>query len=184
MTEIECPSCKTKHKTEINFCKNCRYDIKKKKAVPKGENKDKIGNKVCSKCKHKNVDSKFCIMCGNVLLLDLLIQCPKCNQLNNNEAKFCSRCAENLEQQENVIACPKCKHENITPAKFCLNCGTELDAEITFCQSCGSKNHLEAKFCISCGKNVKKKPENCPKCGSTIMKEMKFCMSCGTNVEG
>lgn len=183
ITAIVCPDCDSKFENDVNYCNNCRFNFKENKSYEKNEEREIVGAKECPNCKRANDGSIFCIMCGNILFPDLLIQCPKCNHLNSKGSKFCIRCAEKLEEKEKIITCPKCKHENVSPAKFCLKCGTELDADIAFCQSCGAKNHFEAKFCISCGKSVKEKPKNCPKCGAKTAQEMKFCMNCGVKLE-
>jgi len=49
------------------------------------------------------------------------MNCPNCQTLNPNEAKFCMNCGNSLN-----IACNQCGKENPPQAKFCINCGSKL----------------------------------------------------------
>jgi class 3 adenylate cyclase/tetratricopeptide (TPR) repeat protein len=54
-----------------------------------------------------------------------------------------------------MMNCPKCESVNPDLARFCLNCGTSLEAEVGFpCQSCGTDLPPTAQFCFSCGTEV------------------------------
>ncbi|MHC4479026.1 MAG: zinc ribbon domain-containing protein [Planctomycetota bacterium] len=48
------------------------------------------------------------------------VRCHKCNNLLEEEAKFCSACGSALGKTK---ACPKCNELNDPDAKFCDNCG-------------------------------------------------------------
>src|SRR5215831_11405412 len=49
------------------------------------------------------------------------MQCPHCQHVNNETAKFCEECGTRL-----VRTCPACEHEVSPTAKFCPECGTPL----------------------------------------------------------
>lgn len=49
------------------------------------------------------------------------MRCPKCDQENRHDAKFCSECGAQLEQ-----LCPSCSATLSLGAKFCDACGTRL----------------------------------------------------------
>jgi len=59
-------------------------------------------------------------------------QCPNCQSLNLNTAKFCTKCGapnslqsiNTLNQNTNAWQCPNCKSSNPDTAKFCKSCGT------------------------------------------------------------
>ena len=48
------------------------------------------------------------------------VRCPKCNEVNDADAKFCDECGFSLQK---TIACPSCGEMNDPDAKFCDNCG-------------------------------------------------------------
>lgn len=50
-------------------------------------------------------------------------QCPKCNEANDAEAKFCKECGAPLGRSK---PCPSCKELNAYDAKFCDHCGNAL----------------------------------------------------------
>ena len=49
------------------------------------------------------------------------MQCPKCQNENTGDRKFCYECGAKL-----VLICPKCQFENILSDKFCGDCGHDL----------------------------------------------------------
>ena len=51
------------------------------------------------------------------------MNCPNCQTLNPDDAKFCMNCGTNL-----VRACSNCGTELPAAAKFCLNCGHKVEA--------------------------------------------------------
>jgi len=51
------------------------------------------------------------------------VRCHKCNQLVEENAKFCGACGAALGKTK---ACPTCKELNDPDAKFCDNCGFEF----------------------------------------------------------
>src|SRR5262249_58149363 len=51
------------------------------------------------------------------------MQCPHCQHVNNETAKFCEECGTRLAR-----TCPACGHEVSPTAKFCPECGTALVA--------------------------------------------------------
>lgn len=61
---------------------------------------------------------------GNVTATSTRIRCPKCNQDNDEEARFCDECGYSLQKTK---ACPACEEMNDPDAKFCDNCGQGLN---------------------------------------------------------
>ena len=51
------------------------------------------------------------------------IRCPKCGSLNDEHAKFCQECGNNLQVKK---TCPKCGKELEEGAKFCPECGEKV----------------------------------------------------------
>ncbi len=49
------------------------------------------------------------------------ITCPKCHNQNNQEAKYCDECGEQLHH-----VCQYCNEHNDADAKFCKNCGKKI----------------------------------------------------------
>ena len=52
------------------------------------------------------------------------IRCHKCNELQDEDAKFCDNCGSAILK---TISCPQCNELNDPDAKFCDNCGVKLD---------------------------------------------------------
>jgi len=48
------------------------------------------------------------------------VRCHKCNELLEDDAKFCSNCGAAISKSK---ACPQCSELNDPDAKFCDNCG-------------------------------------------------------------
>jgi len=51
------------------------------------------------------------------------MQCPRCQQDNPPQAKFCLECGNRL-----VLTCAQCSTELPAGAKFCLECGQPVGA--------------------------------------------------------
>lgn len=51
------------------------------------------------------------------------VRCPKCNALNDVDARFCSDCGEALVKSKH---CPNCAELNDADARFCDACGSSL----------------------------------------------------------
>ena len=54
------------------------------------------------------------------------MRCPRCQQQNPTEAKFCNGCGARLE-----IICGDCSHTNSAASRFCSECGHPLAAPAT-----------------------------------------------------
>src|SRR5712692_6421001 len=54
------------------------------------------------------------------------MQCPRCQQENPPEARFCNSCGAGLE-----LTCPACRHSNPAGSQFCNRCGASLGAAPT-----------------------------------------------------
>ncbi len=54
------------------------------------------------------------------------MQCPRCQQENSPEARFCNSCGVGLE-----VTCPACRHSNPPGSRFCNRCGASLGATPT-----------------------------------------------------
>jgi ribosomal protein L40E len=52
------------------------------------------------------------------------MQCPRCQQENPPQAKFCLECGARL-----AVACGKCRAELPATAKFCLECGEPINQQ-------------------------------------------------------
>lgn len=54
--------------------------------------------------------------------------CPRCDFVNDDSAKFCKQCGEKLEilQKEDINTCPHCGKELPKGALFCKHCGTPV----------------------------------------------------------
>ena len=52
--------------------------------------------------------------------------CPECGYENTENARFCAKCGQRLEQEG--IECPECGYENTEDAKFCAKCGQRLES--------------------------------------------------------
>jgi len=51
------------------------------------------------------------------------VKCPKCNEANDADAKFCKECGTPLGRTK---PCPSCRELNDHSAKFCDHCGNAL----------------------------------------------------------
>jgi ribosomal protein L40E len=49
------------------------------------------------------------------------MQCPKCQAVNSDKAKFCLECGQKLD-----VKCPQCGHSASPSAKFCDECGYDF----------------------------------------------------------
>jgi class 3 adenylate cyclase/tetratricopeptide (TPR) repeat protein len=54
------------------------------------------------------------------------MQCPRCQQENPSQAKFCLECGARV-----ALTCTKCGRELPASAKFCLECGTPVVSQAT-----------------------------------------------------
>jgi membrane protease subunit (stomatin/prohibitin family) len=50
------------------------------------------------------------------------VACPKCGNMNNPSAKFCTECGAKL----GPATCPNCQTELPAGAKFCTECGQKI----------------------------------------------------------
>lgn len=50
-----------------------------------------------------------------------IINCPSCNQENDNDALFCKACGKTLFKE-----CPKCQTKNDSDSEFCKKCGEDI----------------------------------------------------------
>ena len=82
--------------------------------------------------------------------------CPRCGNSNALNAKYCSRCGNQLKVPEEPVVCHKCHTRNTPMANFCRNCGTALQV--------GS----ETKICPRCGKEVSRDKAIC-ECGYSFV---------------
>lgn len=53
--------------------------------------------------------------------------CQRCGFKNNDDARFCVSCGNNIENCVSVNTCPKCGHQIEENAKFCGKCGNRLE---------------------------------------------------------
>jgi ribosomal protein L40E len=52
--------------------------------------------------------------------------CPKCNEPNPIDARFCLTCSGDLETKVDQVVCAKCGQNNSSNARFCRKCGKAL----------------------------------------------------------
>jgi ribosomal protein L40E len=52
--------------------------------------------------------------------------CPKCNERNPIDARFCLTCSSDLETKVDQVVCAKCGQNNSSSARFCRKCGKAL----------------------------------------------------------
>lgn len=101
-------------------------------------------------------------MAGGVL-------CPKCDTINDPEARYCASCGELLR----VGTCP--------------NCGSEVDPDADFCEYC--HRYIRPDVCSFCGAHFNENDPFCPECGSPrggivcptchTLNDFAFCKQCG-----
>lgn len=122
--------------------------------------------------------------------------CMKCGQLNEDNAKFCRKCgdsiqniiaeANHVDKVNNVeIQCTACGQVNDANAKFCSKCGTLVKNAAT--KNITGRNEQAINEVIE--EQVKqndfeRKAIFCAKCGESNTGEYKFCKKCGTILSG
>ena len=78
-------------------------------------------------------------------------KCAKCGAELPANAKFCLRCGERVQRNDNTVVCPSCG-KTVPKGKFCLECGCKLTSNT--CPKCGATMPDGAKFCIECGERM------------------------------
>ena len=61
--------------------------------------------------------------CNNIILSSTIMNCPKCNHVNVNDAKYCTECGTPLYK-----LCDNCGKQNYWATKFCSECGSQFPA--------------------------------------------------------
>ena len=51
------------------------------------------------------------------------MKCPRCQNENSENAKFCRKCGQSLQPE---LTCVHCRHQNIPGSRFCEQCGRPL----------------------------------------------------------
>jgi len=98
----------------------------------------------CSRCAKKYPNtSAFCPHCGKQYR-----PCPKCATDNDDRAKRCVTCGNNLIAG---MACGKCQSPIPPGAGFCPSCGAAAATSSLGCQRCGKLLEPAVKFCPACG---------------------------------
>jgi RNA polymerase subunit RPABC4/transcription elongation factor Spt4 len=85
--------------------------------------------------------------------------CPKCRQMNTQNAVFCANCGENLAYPSQAVSKPR----------ICGACSTEISATARFCPACGAATNSPTPPSIV----------TCPACSTRIPAGRKFCPECG-----
>ena len=80
-----------------------------------------------------------------------MIKCSNCGNELKEGTKFCSKCGNNILEQEEKN-CNEILNEERQFVKECVNCGSELKEEAKFCSKCGS-SVLEQKEDIDVSKD-------------------------------
>ena len=75
------------------------------------------------------------------------IVCPKCETLNELDARFCGKCSFPL---KDIKICPSCGFISEHGDIFCGECGHKL-SEIKLCPGCNKIMEINAEFCGVCG---------------------------------
>lgn len=78
------------------------------------------------------------------------VSCPKCQGVNEKDARFCSHCGEAMVVEKR---CPSCGTSVHAEAKFCGDCGHKMGTKPK-CGECGHENIPDAKFCVNCGNQM------------------------------
>ena len=73
--------------------------------------------------------------------------CPKCGEINENNAKFCNSCGSSLTK-----LCWNCKTSVPIAAYFCNNCGKGL---VKQCWNCKTYTPIGRNTCTNCGADLK-----------------------------
>lgn len=55
------------------------------------------------------------------------MNCPKCNHIVKDTAKFCENCGAKIEVDNTTIECPSCHNHIPKDSKFCPDCGSQLN---------------------------------------------------------
>ena len=76
--------------------------------------------------------------------------CPKCQGINEKDARFCSHCGEAMLVEKR---CPSCGVSVSANAKFCNECGFKMGTKPK-CSECNHENLPDAKFCVNCGNKM------------------------------
>ena len=75
----------------------------------------------CAKCgANLPQNAKFCLECGEKVVLEDMLVCPKCGK-TVAKGKFCPECGHKF-----IAVCPQCGKDVPVGAKFCLDCGEKL----------------------------------------------------------
>jgi membrane protease subunit (stomatin/prohibitin family) len=76
------------------------------------------------------------------------VNCPACQALIPDDARFCSNCGHQI---VTINKCPECGHDLPAGANFCMSCGVKVEKKSRTCPKCGYVGLAEAKFCNQCG---------------------------------
>jgi len=96
-------------------------------------------------------------------------ECPRCNTINELEAKFCAECGYNFSGERH---CPKCMAKVSPNADICEVCGEWLlEGKCKFCYADIEEG---ATYCAECGNPVV--GIVCPQCGK--LSYFDFCKNC------
>lgn len=103
--------------------------------------------------------------------------CPQCNAVIDQSARFCSRCGFDTQatERKETIRCSACGAQLEKGSKFCPECGNRYNP----CANCAADIPAGSAVCPACGTPL---PKPCPNCGKTLPVDSKFCPECGTSV--
>lgn len=120
----QCSNCGEQVENSFDVCWNCQTDkgdlITSLGAEPKSWECDACGADV-------EFEDTICPSCGADIseIAGPQIFCPKCGARVDDDAEFCSSCAERI-SASNVVNCPSCGKSVSVDARYCKYCAADL----------------------------------------------------------
>lgn len=125
----------------------------------------------------------------DILRLQGVRLCPKCESIVEDGAVFCGECGARLEEvkaaQEGEV-CPRCGASNEKGKKFCVICGEKLDGQETpaFNIDVAVSEAAPTQAVPEVAPEPVQAPASifCPNCGTQLPADAIFCGECGTRL--
>jgi len=94
------------------------------------------------------------------------MNCPNCNAVVDDSAKFCGKCGSNL----SGVTQPSMNPVQANQTKsYCRNCGKELQGKPEICMNCGARPSTGNAYCPACGVATMAQAVICVKCGTGLV---------------
>jgi NADH pyrophosphatase NudC (nudix superfamily) len=104
------------------------------------------------------------------------LRCDRCFSNNRENAKFCSRCGNNL--ISGINQSDKSQINIDSEYIHCENCGKLIKRSIRYCGICGSRNILAEEQRMKQFRAVDGIIHNCLICRKDILSDLAICPSC------